>query len=256
MTPLMPANDDDEEPAATDGSTEEPNDSATAGTGGADGSTGGMGTDDDPIPVNCGNGVVDPGEQCDDGNASNLDGCLVTCQHPSCRDGLLSGDETDIDCGAACPQACGGCQGCSTTNDCDAGLSCVDAICVASGFLSVSFSTDCHGDNVFGDQSLEDLPAGRYRVTALPSGGTIYPPPWDPPDSGWIWDVWCNTYNPETMRTPPGALYSNANVAYGNLMADSEEFDHPGGDFTCWIDDGICENNSGEVSFEVELACD
>ena len=28
----------------------------------------------------CGNGVVDPGEQCDDGNAQNLDGCNSSCQ--------------------------------------------------------------------------------------------------------------------------------------------------------------------------------
>jgi cysteine-rich repeat protein len=30
----------------------------------------------------CGNGVVEPPEGCDDGNAENGDGCLVTCQRP------------------------------------------------------------------------------------------------------------------------------------------------------------------------------
>jgi cysteine-rich repeat protein len=30
----------------------------------------------------CGNGVVEPPEECDDGNAQNGDGCLVTCQKP------------------------------------------------------------------------------------------------------------------------------------------------------------------------------
>jgi cysteine-rich repeat protein len=30
----------------------------------------------------CGDGVADAGEECDDGNASNADGCLVSCQLP------------------------------------------------------------------------------------------------------------------------------------------------------------------------------
>jgi cysteine-rich repeat protein len=34
-----------------------------------------------PAPV-CGNGVVEPSEECDDGNAQNNDGCLTTCQQP------------------------------------------------------------------------------------------------------------------------------------------------------------------------------
>jgi len=35
-----------------------------------------------PIAAVCGNGVVEGTEECDDGNASNADGCLVTCQRP------------------------------------------------------------------------------------------------------------------------------------------------------------------------------
>jgi cysteine-rich repeat protein len=34
-----------------------------------------------PAPV-CGNGVVETGEECDDGNTNNADGCLTTCQRP------------------------------------------------------------------------------------------------------------------------------------------------------------------------------
>jgi cysteine-rich repeat protein len=34
-----------------------------------------------PPPV-CGNGVVEAGEPCDDGNRQNADGCLTTCQRP------------------------------------------------------------------------------------------------------------------------------------------------------------------------------
>lgn len=32
-----------------------------------------------PLGSACGNGVIDSGEQCDDGNASTVDGCLPTC---------------------------------------------------------------------------------------------------------------------------------------------------------------------------------
>jgi cysteine-rich repeat protein len=35
-----------------------------------------------PAPAVCGNGVQEAGEECDDGNGSNADGCLTTCQRP------------------------------------------------------------------------------------------------------------------------------------------------------------------------------
>lgn len=38
-------------------------------------------SDESEVHANpCGNGVRDPGEQCDDGNHDNLDGCSATCQ--------------------------------------------------------------------------------------------------------------------------------------------------------------------------------
>lgn len=36
-------------------------------------------TTDDANPSKCGDGIVNPGEQCDDGNDDNTDGCLDTC---------------------------------------------------------------------------------------------------------------------------------------------------------------------------------
>src|SRR4051812_23488195 len=35
-------------------------------------------------PYVCGDGIQDPNEACDDGNASNTDACLVTCVAASC----------------------------------------------------------------------------------------------------------------------------------------------------------------------------
>ncbi|MEZ4404615.1 MAG: DUF4215 domain-containing protein [Kofleriaceae bacterium] len=50
-----------------------------------------------PPPVDCGNGTVDPGEQCDDGNNTSGDGCSAACQTelapPGCGDGTVTADE-------------------------------------------------------------------------------------------------------------------------------------------------------------------
>lgn len=58
----------------------------------------------------CGNGVQDTGEQCDDNNTTNGDGCSATCQiENTCGNSVCSGGET---C-STCPQDCGACA----TND-------------------------------------------------------------------------------------------------------------------------------------------
>ncbi|HWP65546.1 MAG TPA: proprotein convertase P-domain-containing protein [Candidatus Limnocylindria bacterium] len=45
------------------------------------------------VPARCGNGVVDPGEQCDDGNGGNGDGCDADCGPSVCGNGLVGIDE-------------------------------------------------------------------------------------------------------------------------------------------------------------------
>jgi cysteine-rich repeat protein len=55
----------------------------------------GTGTDAGPTNI-CGNGVVEDGEQCDDTNTRNRDGCDRECQNEGgarCGDGVVSGDE-------------------------------------------------------------------------------------------------------------------------------------------------------------------
>jgi uncharacterized protein (TIGR03382 family) len=44
-----------------------------------------------PAPPTCGNGVVDPGEQCDDGNTTNGDGCSSTCQDETTSGAKMAG---------------------------------------------------------------------------------------------------------------------------------------------------------------------
>lgn len=44
----------------------------------------------------CGNGRVEDGEECDDGNMSNRDLCLIGCTKASCGDGYVQpGEECD-----------------------------------------------------------------------------------------------------------------------------------------------------------------
>lgn len=68
-------------------------------------------------PAECGNGRVDPGEECDDGNLDETDECTTLCASPSCVDGLLSGKETSVDCGANCPY----CE-CVEDDECPSGM--------------------------------------------------------------------------------------------------------------------------------------
>ncbi len=41
----------------------------------------------------CGDGIIDSGEECDDGNSIADDGCSNVCLRPQCGDGVIQGDE-------------------------------------------------------------------------------------------------------------------------------------------------------------------
>ncbi|MEY3015680.1 MAG: hypothetical protein RIT45_4415, partial [Pseudomonadota bacterium] len=49
---------------------------------------------------------------------------------PSCTDGKQNGDETDVDCGGSCPDACDDAKGCKVAGDCKSGL-CTGNACEA-----------------------------------------------------------------------------------------------------------------------------
>jgi len=58
----------------------------------------------------CGDGLVGPGEACDDGDADDADECTGACAPPSCGDGLLGPgeqcDDGDLDNGDECLTTC------------------------------------------------------------------------------------------------------------------------------------------------------
>jgi len=86
------------------------------GCGHSAGNTGdddGMG--DGGIPANCGNGMIDGSEQCDDGNTQDGDGCSHACMlegdhTPSCGDGILEAgegcDDGNTTSGDGCSSVC------------------------------------------------------------------------------------------------------------------------------------------------------
>jgi cysteine-rich repeat protein len=61
------------------------------------------------IPPTCGDGVVDTGEQCDDGNDIDTDACPTTCRNATCGDGFVwEGNEAcERDQMLSCTTTCG-----------------------------------------------------------------------------------------------------------------------------------------------------
>ncbi len=102
----------------------------------------------------CGDGIVDPGEACDDGDLDNSDACLEDCEVAICGDGyvhlgvepcddgnLLEDDHCTSECVAArCDDGlqngsevamdCGGdCLGCQEGEPCEVPTDCLSGVC-------------------------------------------------------------------------------------------------------------------------------
>lgn len=89
----------------------------------ADTSTDGSESETGQAEPNCGNGVVEMGEQCDDGNPDDHDACTSVCLFPTCDDGAINGGESDVDCG-------GGCSPCLEGMTCKQGVDCTTLACI------------------------------------------------------------------------------------------------------------------------------
>ncbi len=88
--------------------------------------------------VTCGDNVVDPGEECDDGNTTNGDGCDNNCTFSACGNGIVAGAEQCDDgnlaggdcCDASCAfeaagSACSDGEPCTLLDQCDGAGTCL-----------------------------------------------------------------------------------------------------------------------------------
>ena len=111
----------------TDATTDTSTDASTTDATTTDTTTGGV---DACLPTcltaKCGDGEIQEGvDTCDDGNNDNSDACTTLCKPPACDDGILSGSESDVDCG-------GSCQPCAEGKECLVGADCGTKVCKAN----------------------------------------------------------------------------------------------------------------------------
>ena len=100
----------------------------------------------------CGDGLVYAGvEECDDGNEDNSDACVEGCVAASCSDGFLfEGSESDVDCGGELCEACEIGLACVGASDCVTDFCDEDGVCSPAGsWARVTISNE-------GDEELVD----------------------------------------------------------------------------------------------------
>ena len=156
-----------------------------AGTGGSGGAVGSGGSGGGDASASCGNSVVEPPEQCDDGNTSDDDACLTSCRF-ACGDGVKNSVET---CDTAITSGPGTCPQTCTSSD-----SCVRSMLTGSACTAACQNTPITA-RINGDQccptgatSLEDndcsvscgngvLEPGEFCDTAVATGFGACPTP-------------------------------------------------------------------------------
>lgn len=131
---------------------------ASGGGGMGTGGDGGMGATGGGPPPGCGDGVVDDGEACDDGQNLPNDGCASDCQledgftctgepstcTPICGDGIVKSGE-DCDDGATLNG-----DGCNETCELEPGYQCFDqpSVCSFCGDGAVTGFEQCEDGNL------------------------------------------------------------------------------------------------------------
>jgi len=138
--------------------------------------------------ADCGNGLVDLGEECDDGNTDPNDACTNTCQLARCGDGIVEAGVEQCDDGNrvnddACSNKC-------TETSCGDGIVQTGEECDDGNNIPNDGCTDCMLDPV--PCNVDGLDARvcltKTQATAPQIGGVTvelaYPPPLSIPGSG------------------------------------------------------------------------
>ncbi len=119
----------------------------------------------------CGNGILGPNEECDDGNLDDWDDCTASCQYPVCGDGIVQygygeecddgNNQDDDDCKTDCQYpVCGdGLVNQSWGEECDDGNGieddacspwCTNSVC-GDGIVQFSIGEQCDDGNDIDD---------------------------------------------------------------------------------------------------------
>ncbi len=145
--------------AASTGGSSETGDAASetgaSSTGEGTGETGASSTGEATPVEMCGNGVVDPGEACDDGNTLDDDACNHECQRAGCGDGILQvGEDCDSATASATCESLGLAGGVTTCDlhTCKFNL----GLCDGCGNGSIAGAELCDGADL-GGASCESL---------------------------------------------------------------------------------------------------
>ena len=114
----------------------------------------------------CGNGELDPGEACDDGDVDNTDGCLANCTLATCGDGFVQAgfeqcddadQDNDDDCIVGCYAAtCGDGHIYVGIEDCDDGNTLNEDACASDCKIPVDPPPMCGNGKVEGDEACDD----------------------------------------------------------------------------------------------------
>ncbi len=207
------AGDGDGDPAEGDGDGDDP----TTGDGDGDPTTGDGDGDGDGDPTTgdgdgdnnavCGNGILEDGELCDDGNTENNDGCLADCTEASCGDGFVNEGVEACDDGVN-DGAYGGCE---------VGCQALAAFC---GDGQVNGPEDCDdGNDDLADGCLDScaIPAScltliDYDNTLVDGAYLIKPDGYE----GDPFEVWCDMSSDgggyTFLKVDPGAEFFAANA--------------------------------------------
>ncbi|MCA9689659.1 MAG: hypothetical protein KC636_08615, partial [Myxococcales bacterium] len=174
----FPTSTDAQPPTGTDSDSS----TGTATTTDDDGDTD---TEDEPY---CSNGVIDPGEECDDGLENSSDGaCTLSCTKATCGDGLLwTGHETCDDgnddnsdaCVVGCvPASCGdgylfvGAEECEPGEIDDNGEYACSMTCMWSPLVAAPRLVFLSSVMFYGDLSVHEPSLGDYSLSDFPDGG-------------------------------------------------------------------------------------
>lgn len=137
-----------------------PPDNSTGGSGSSSSSSG--------APTNCGDGKLDTGEACDDGNNADKDGCSTACVVDECF--TCTADASQL---STCTPAAAGTT-CEKDNVCDASGACVkcyeDSQCAGGGYCHQSVCAKCDDGTKNGDEA--DVDCGGTHCGKCADGKT------------------------------------------------------------------------------------